>query len=54
MAYRKIAWFILLLLPCITTVVAHRLLSQESTRLHAERGFVIQLDAPLDQAGPPT
>jgi len=52
MPYRKIAWFILLLLPCTTAVVAHRLLSQESARLHAERGFVIQLDAPLDQAVP--
>ena len=52
MSYRKTFLFVLLFLLGAATLVGGRPRSTESGRLHAERGFVIQLDAPLDQAVP--
>jgi hypothetical protein len=51
-SFTKTPWFASLLLLGSAALVACELRSQESARLHAERSFVVHLDAPFVEAVP--
>jgi hypothetical protein len=51
-SFSKTPWFVSLLLLGCAALVALELRSQESARLHAERSFVVHLDATFVEAVP--